>query len=233
MVTLAWHLTPAVIFLALSGSLTNIQTSPLNLDAVNQLYLRLGLFWESWQVSTQTGLRAEASLTVPLLTAPCSLHVWNAGQPQVLLRCCWPKKAAQAAGSTRNGLPTHQHPVCPRNRCFSQSLGAFPSASSAYSLRRNPVLDTRPSPPVPSHGPESSHPNQTRKRGLWLSHFLPFSYRHPLLITRAQGLWACSLLPLRVCSQEVIRTSHYYYFIKTEVQMTDKVVLFLNEFNNH
>lgn len=175
MVTLAWHLIPAVTFLALSGSLTNIQTSPLNLDAVNQLYLLLGLFWQSCQVLTQKGLRAEASLTVPLLTAPCSLHVWNAGEPQVLLRCCWPKRAAQAAGSTRRGLPTHLHPVCPRNRCFSQSLGAFPSASSAYSLRRNPVFDTRPSPPVPSHGPESSHPNQTRKRGLWLSHFLPFS----------------------------------------------------------
>ena len=147
----------------------------LNLGAVNQLYLLLGLFWQSWQVLTQKGFRAQTSLTVTLLTAPCSLHVWDAGQPQILLRYCWPKKATQAAGPTWRGLPTHLPPVCPRKPCFSQSLGVFLSTSSSYSLHRNPVLDTLPLPPVPSHCPESSHPNQTRKRCLWISHFLSFS----------------------------------------------------------
>ena len=184
----------------------------MNLDAVNQLYLLLGLsgrvgkFWHR-KASEQR--------------RPWQLHCWQlpevfTSEMQDSHRFCWDtvgqrKQLRQLVPPGVAFLHTcissaPETPASPRAWVCSSALPQVTASTETPSLTLSPCLL---SPVTVLNGHTLTKLGKDIFESPTSSLFLPFSYHHHLLVTRAQGLWVGSLLPLRVCSQEVIRTSHY------------------------
>lgn len=151
---LAWHLIPAVIFLALSVSLTNININFYSEPRHSKSAVSFAWALLAELASFDTArIRSRGIPDNPTVDLSLRFSPLKCSSSTDVVETLLAREATQAAGSTRHGLHTQLHPTHHRNHCFSRSHGTFPSASSGNSVCRCTVPYSPPFRLHPHPGP--------------------------------------------------------------------------------